>query len=75
MIGAVAGDIVGSIYEFDPIKTKHFPFFAPGCTFMDDSVLTVAIAQAIMKEGDYAGVMGPPCASVPWVSRSKMRSA
>jgi len=53
MIGAIAGDIIGSVYEFDPIKTKDFPLFAHGCRFTDDSVLTVAIARAIMDDGDY----------------------
>ena len=33
MIGAILGDIVGSRYEFSPIKTKAFPLFGPGCTF------------------------------------------
>lgn len=47
MIGAIAGDIVGSVYEHDPIKTKHFPLFDAGSTFTDDTVLTVAIASAI----------------------------
>jgi len=53
MIGAIAGDIIGSVYEFRQIKTKEFPLFQPGCEFTDDSVLTVAIAQAILTDGDY----------------------
>ncbi len=53
MIGAIAGDIIGSVYEHSPIKTKHFPLFHPQCRFTDDSVLTVAIARAILEEGDY----------------------
>ena len=53
MIGAIAGDIIGSIYEFAPIKTKDFPLFGEGCRFTDDSVLTIAIARAIMDDGDY----------------------
>ena len=57
MIGAIAGDIIGSVYEFDQIKTKEFPLFSPGCRFTDDSVLTVAVAEAIMKSGDYAHAM------------------
>ena len=54
MIGAIAGDIIGSVYEFDPIKTKEFPLFSPGSRFTDDSVLTVAVAEAIMKGDEYA---------------------
>jgi ADP-ribosylglycohydrolase len=53
MLGAIAGDIIGSIYEFDPIKTKQFPLFSPGCTFTDDTVLTVAVAEAILADRPY----------------------
>ncbi len=54
MMGAVAGDIVGSNYEFHPVKTLVFPFFAPGTRFTDDSVLTIATAFTLMTDGDYA---------------------
>ncbi|MFO7965379.1 MAG: ADP-ribosylglycohydrolase family protein [Desulfobacterales bacterium] len=53
MIGAIAGDIIGSVYEAHPIKTKDFPLFHPRCRFTDDSVLTIAVAQAILTDGDY----------------------
>ena len=53
MIGAIAGDIVGSVYEAQPIKTKDFPLFDPACRFTDDSVLTVAVAQAILEDREY----------------------
>lgn len=53
MLGAIAGDIIGSVYEFNPIKQKDFPLFQEGSKFTDDSVLTVAVAQAIMEEEDY----------------------
>ncbi len=53
MIGAIAGDIIGSIYEFDQIKTKDFPLFDDRCTFTDDTVLTVAVADAILSGGSY----------------------
>jgi ADP-ribosylglycohydrolase len=53
MIGAIAGDIIGSVYEFGRIKTKEFPLFGPGCHFTDDTVLTVAIAHAISVGHDY----------------------
>ena len=48
MIGAIIGDIVGSIYEFDNIKTKDFPFFGERCEFTDDTVLTVAVADWLL---------------------------
>jgi ADP-ribosylglycohydrolase len=53
MIGAIAGDIIGSVYEGSPIKTKDFPLFHQHCRFTDDSVLTIAIARAILEDGDY----------------------
>lgn len=49
MIGSVIGDIVGSIYEFDNIKKKQFPFFGRGVEFTDDSVLTFATADWILS--------------------------
>jgi ADP-ribosylglycohydrolase len=54
MLGAIAGDIIGSIYEFSPIKTKDFPLFGEGTTFTDDTVCTVAVADCILREGDFA---------------------
>ncbi len=53
MVGAIAGDIIGSIYEHDPIKEKDFPLFQQRCRFTDDTVLTVAVAKAILEDGDY----------------------
>jgi hypothetical protein len=53
MIGAIAGDIIGSVYEHRPIKTKDFPLFDPRCRFTDDTVLTVAIADAILSGRPY----------------------
>ena len=48
MFGAFIGDIVGSKYEFNNIKTKTFPLFSQGCDYTDDSIMTVAVAKAIM---------------------------
>ena len=56
MLGAIIGDIVGSKYEFDNIKTKDFPFVSRGCTFTDDTVMTVAVARAIQSLSDTASV-------------------
>jgi ADP-ribosylglycohydrolase len=53
MIGSIAGDIIGSVHEFGRTKSKEFPLFVPGSAFTDDSVLTVAIARAILTDGDY----------------------
>ncbi len=54
MLGAITGDIVGSIYEHGNIKTKDFPFFGKGCTFTDDTVCTIAVADWLMTGGDVA---------------------
>ncbi|KXK18298.1 MAG: ADP-ribosylation/Crystallin J1 [Chloroflexi bacterium OLB15] len=51
MIGAIIGDIVGSVYEWDNIKTKDFTLFHSGCHFTDDTVMTVAISEALKKGG------------------------
>ncbi len=48
MIGSIIGDIVGSIYEFNNIKTKDFPLFTDEKEFTDDSVLSIATAQWIL---------------------------
>ncbi|MBD2447181.1 ADP-ribosylglycohydrolase family protein [Nostoc sp. FACHB-152] len=48
MLGAIAGDIIGSIYERKNIKTKDFPLFDRQCSFTDDTVLTVAVAEVIL---------------------------
>lgn len=63
MFGTFIGDIVGSKYEFNNIKTKEFPLFSQGCDYTDDTIMTVAVAKAIMlsrseqrkKNGDGKG--------------------
>jgi ADP-ribosylglycohydrolase len=54
MLGAIAGDVIGSVFEAGPIKTTQFPLFSPGSCMTDDTVLTVAIAHSILKGIDYA---------------------
>jgi len=51
VLGAIIGDIVGSIYERNNIKTKDFPFFSESGFFTDDTVMTVAVAEAVMDGG------------------------
>lgn len=48
MLGAIIGDIAGSIYEFDNIRTKDFPLFSQGCDYTDDSIMTLAVACALL---------------------------
>lgn len=54
MLGAIAGDVVGSIYERYGIKSTEFPLFDWRCRFTDDSVLTVAVADVLLTGGEYA---------------------
>lgn len=48
MIGAIAGDVIGSVHEAAGTKTKDFPLFEPYSRFTDDSVLTIAVAQQLL---------------------------
>lgn len=54
MIGAIAGDIIGSVYEHFSIKTTEFELFHQASRFTDDTVLTVAVADSIVSGKDYA---------------------
>ncbi len=54
MLGAIVGDIVGSIYEFNNHRSKEFPLFGNGCDYTDDTVLTVAVADCVMRNGNYS---------------------
>lgn len=47
----IIGDIVGSVYEWHNIKTKDFPLFRDNCFFTDDTVMTIATADALMNGG------------------------
>lgn len=48
MLGAIIGDIIGSIYEFNNIKTIEFPLFSDNSGFTDDTVMTIAVAEWIL---------------------------
>ena len=45
MLGAIAGDVLGSIHELNPIKNKKFELLNHTCVFTDDTVMTVAVAD------------------------------
>jgi ADP-ribosylglycohydrolase len=53
MLGAIAGDVIGSIREVEGLKTKDFPLFVKRNRFTDDTVLTVAVAEKLLRGGDY----------------------
>jgi ADP-ribosylglycohydrolase len=57
MLGAIAGDIIGSVYEHNNIKTVDFPLFSDNSRFTDDTVLTVAVAHAILDKRDYGEML------------------
>ncbi|OGS33027.1 MAG: hypothetical protein A2218_07800 [Elusimicrobia bacterium RIFOXYA2_FULL_53_38] len=56
MIGAIAGDIIGSAFEDEGLKTEVFPLFAIYSRPTDDSVLTIATADKLLHGGSYAAV-------------------
>ena len=57
MYGAILGDIIGSPFEFDRgDKTKKFDLFSEGCGFTDDSVMTIAVGEALLAVGPEAAV-------------------
>lgn len=49
MLGAIIGDIVGSRFEFNNHRSKEFDLFAEGCFATDDSIMSLAVAKAIME--------------------------
>jgi len=57
MLGAIAGDIIGSVYEAHPTKSSEFLLFDPNAHFTDDTVLTVAVADAILNDRDYTSAL------------------
>lgn len=65
MIGAITGDIAGSRYEFDNTSDYKFPIFSGDCDFTDDTVCTVAVADAILREIDYQTSMRQWCRRYP----------
>lgn len=50
MLGAIIGDTVGSVYEFHNIKTMNFPLFSPESNYTDDSIMTMAVADWLLKD-------------------------
>lgn len=55
MLGAIIGDIAGSIYEFNNCRSKDIPLIEKDCHFTDDSVMTIAVYQALKEcKGNYA---------------------
>ncbi|MGY3582012.1 ADP-ribosyl-[dinitrogen reductase] hydrolase [Bradyrhizobium sp. USDA 4341] len=57
MLGAIVGDIVGSRYEFNPIKTTEFDLMPPEAFWTDDTVMTLAVADALVHCKDMASTL------------------
>jgi ADP-ribosylglycohydrolase len=57
MLGAIAGDIIGSVYERNPVKHTDFPLFGAESRFTDDTVLTMAIADCLLHDKPYAATL------------------
>jgi ADP-ribosylglycohydrolase len=53
MLGAIAGDVIGSVHEASATKSKRFLLFTPDCCFTDDTVLTVAVADCLLSGRPY----------------------
>ena len=57
MLGAIIGDIAGSRFEWDNLKSKNFELLAKNCRPTDDSIMSLAVAQAILDcNGDYTSL-------------------
>jgi ADP-ribosylglycohydrolase len=65
MLGAVIGDIVGSIYEFNNHRSKAFAFFGEGVDFTDDTVLTIAVADVLLHGKPPAQTLAEWCRRYP----------
>ncbi len=71
MFGAVIGDIVGSRFEFYPHKSKSFELFTPSCMATDDSMMTIAIAKAILScDGAYENLSEMAVACMQTIGRA-----
>lgn len=65
MLGAIIGDIVGSRFEFSNYLDKDFRLFDAGCDFTDDTICTVAIADAVMSNTDFQSSLLKWCRRYP----------
>ncbi len=65
MLGAIIGDIVGSRYEFNPTNNFNFKMFASGSNFTDDTICTIAVADALLRGRDYGESIHEWCRKYP----------
>lgn len=57
MLGAIAGDIIGSRFEHDNLRSKDFQLFHPACTFTDDTVHTLALAESLLTGRSFVSML------------------
>jgi ADP-ribosyl-[dinitrogen reductase] hydrolase len=57
LLGAIIGDIAGSRFEFNNHRSKDFELFTEACRVTDDSIMTLAVAKALMGAGK---IIKPP---------------
>jgi len=65
MLGAIIGDIAGSVYEFNNVKTEDFPLFSKMSSFTDDTICTVAVADCAMNDWNYKDALVDWCSRYP----------
>lgn len=65
MLGAIIGDIVGSRFEFNNVKRSDFDLFASECDYTDDTICTMAVADAILNDKSYKDCLLSWCRRYP----------
>lgn len=65
MLGAIIGDIVGSPYEFANTHNPNFPLFSRRSSFTDDTICTIAVADAILRGSDFGETLREWCLRYP----------
>ena len=65
MIGAIIGDIIGSRFEFNNYRHKDFELLTPDCDYTDDSICTIAVADALLRSLDFSDAIHSWCRRYP----------
>ena len=65
MIGAIIGDIIGSRFEFNNLRGSNFKLFTDRCSYTDDTICTIAIAEAILRSESYGVNLQKWCRKYP----------
>ena len=65
MIGAIIGDIIGSRFEFNNLRGSNFKLFTDRCSYTDDTICTIAIAEAILRGESYGVNLQKWCRKYP----------